>query len=76
MKGGVAVALELVRDIARRPSRPVDVALLLFGREELPAQFSPLPDLFERSAARPAADLAILLEPTDLARSRPAASAT
>src|SRR5689334_22562870 len=31
MKGGVAVALELVRDIARDGARDVDVALLLFG---------------------------------------------
>src|SRR6185295_5893612 len=43
-----------------------DVALLLFGKEELPAHFSPLPDLFERSQLATAADLAILLEPTDL----------
>ena len=42
------------------------MALLLFGKEELPAQFSPLPDLFERSQLASAADLAILLEPTDL----------
>jgi succinyl-diaminopimelate desuccinylase len=66
MKGGVAVALELVRDLAEGGPGPVDVALLLFGKEELPAQFSPLPDLFERSLLAPAADLAILLEPTDL----------
>src|SRR5439155_1043149 len=39
MKGGVAVALELVRDIAAGASSTVDVAFLLFGREELPAQF-------------------------------------
>jgi len=66
MKGGVAVALEVVRDLALREPGPYDVALLLFGKEELPAQFSPLPDLFERSQLAPAADLAILLEPTDL----------
>jgi succinyl-diaminopimelate desuccinylase len=66
MKGGVAVALEAVRDLALREPGPYDVALLLFGKEELPAQFSPLPDLFERSQLAPAADLAILLEPTDL----------
>ncbi len=66
MKGGVAVAIELVRELAGRAPGPVDVALLLFGKEELPAQFSPLPDLFERSALASAADLAILLEPTDL----------
>src|SRR3954452_2743722 len=66
MKGGVAVALELVRDLALGDPGPYDVALLLFGKEELPAQFSPLPDLFLRSQLAPAADLAILLEPTDL----------
>ncbi|MGA8486206.1 MAG: M20/M25/M40 family metallo-hydrolase, partial [Gaiella sp.] len=36
MKGGVAVAVELVRDLAASDPGPVDVALLLFGREELP----------------------------------------
>ena len=66
MKGGVAVAVELVRDLAREDPGPIDVALLLFGKEELPAQFSPLPDLFDRSLLAPSADLAILLEPTDL----------
>jgi succinyl-diaminopimelate desuccinylase len=66
MKGGVAVALELVRELALGEPGPVDVALLLFGREELPAHLSPLPDLFERSQLASAADLAILLEPTDL----------
>ena len=66
MKGGVAVALELVRDLALEPPGPLDVGLLLFGKEELPAQFSPLPDLFERSSLVREAGLAILLEPTDL----------
>jgi succinyl-diaminopimelate desuccinylase len=64
MKGGVAVALELVRDLAVEPPGAADVALLLFGREELPAQFSPLPELFERSQLVRDASLAILLEPT------------
>ncbi len=66
MKGGVAVAVEIARELAGREPGPYDVALLLFGKEELPAQFSPLPDLFERSQLATAADLAILLEPTDL----------
>lgn len=66
MKGGVAVALEVVRDLAATEPGPIDVALLLFGKEELPAQYSPLPDLFERSRLAAEADLAILLEPTDL----------
>ena len=66
MKGGIAVALEIVRELALDEPGSTDVALLLFGKEELPAQFSPLPDLFERSTIASAADLAILLEPTDL----------
>jgi succinyl-diaminopimelate desuccinylase len=64
MKGGVAVALELVRDIAAGAAGEVDVALLLFGREELPAQYSTLPALFEHSSLVHEASLAILLEPT------------
>ena len=64
MKGGVAVALELVRDLAADPPDSADVALLLFGREEIPAQFSALPELFEHSQLVGQASLAILLEPT------------
>ena len=53
MKGGLAVALELARD--DRPARPdrATSALLLFGREELPAEHNPLPALFAGSRARP-----------------------
>lgn len=65
MKGGVAVALELVRDLASEPLGPYDVVLLLFGKEELPAEFSPLPELFTGSALIQDVSLAILLEPTD-----------
>ena len=65
MKGGVAVALELVRDLASEPIGPYDVALLLFGREELPPEHNPLPALFAGSSALHDAALAILLEPTD-----------
>ena len=65
MKGGVAVAMELCATSPGRTRAAVDVALLLFGREELPAHFSPLPELFERSLLVHAADLALLLEPTD-----------
>ena len=64
MKGGVAVALEVVRDLAMEPGGALDVALLLFGREELPTQFNPLPALFDGSALVREASLAILLEPT------------
>src|SRR5262249_4882506 len=53
-----------VRDLAADAIAAVDVALLIFGREELPAQYSTLPALFERSALVHEASLAILLEPT------------
>jgi succinyl-diaminopimelate desuccinylase len=66
MKGGVAVALELIRDLAAGPPPRYDVGLLLFGKEELPPEFSPLPELFERSRLVHEAELALLLEPTDL----------
>ena len=65
MKGGVAVALELVRDLANEPAGPYDVALLLFGREELSDQCNPLPALFAASPFLQDASLAVLLEPTD-----------
>jgi len=66
MKGGVAVAIELVRDLATLDPGPVDVALLLFGREELPPQHNPLPALFDATPLLREAALAVLLEPTDL----------
>ena len=66
MKGGVAVALELVRDLATREPGPVDVGLLFFGREELPPAHNPLPALFDGCPLVREADLAVLLEPTDL----------
>jgi succinyl-diaminopimelate desuccinylase len=65
MKGGLAVALELVRDL-ETGAGPYDLGLLLFGREELPADANPLPALFAESRALHEAELAILLEPTDL----------
>lgn len=67
MKGGVAVLLELARDLAaERVETAVDLALLLFGREELPADESPLPALFDGTPLLHEAALAILLEPTDV----------
>ncbi|HSI97528.1 MAG TPA: succinyl-diaminopimelate desuccinylase [Gaiellaceae bacterium] len=65
MKGGLAVAIELVRGLSERARGPYDVALLLFGREELPVEHDPLPALFESSRAAHETELAILLEPTD-----------
>jgi succinyl-diaminopimelate desuccinylase len=66
MKGGLAVMLELARALDDRMIEPeVDVALLAFGKEELPAEHSPLPALFEGSRLVHDAGLAVLLEPTD-----------
>jgi succinyl-diaminopimelate desuccinylase len=65
MKGGVAVAVELVRALADDVPGSFDVGLLLFGREELPAEHNPLPALFASSNAVREVALAILLEPTD-----------
>lgn len=65
MKGGLAVAIELVRELADTGQGNLDVALLLFGREELPADQNPLPALLAGSDAIHEAALAILLEPTD-----------
>ena len=66
MKGGLAVMLELARELEASGLEPaVDLALLLFGKEELPAEESPLPQLFDRSRVVHEAALAILLEPTD-----------
>ncbi len=56
MKGGVAVMIELARAGA-------SFAYLFFGREELAAEESPLPKLFEQHPLE--VDLVIVLEPTD-----------
>jgi succinyl-diaminopimelate desuccinylase len=65
MKGGLAVAVEIVRDLAAHDPGRYDVALLIFGREELPVEHDPLPALFTGSKAVHEAALAIVLEPTD-----------
>jgi succinyl-diaminopimelate desuccinylase len=59
MKGGVAVMIELAR------SEAPHAAFLFFGREELPAELSPLPAFFEAAPQALEAELAIALEPTD-----------
>ncbi len=65
MKSGLAVLLELARELEEHAVEPeIDVALLAFGKEELPAEHSPLPHLFEHSRLVHEAGLAILLEPT------------
>lgn len=64
MKGGVAVAVELVQAFADAPPASVDVGLVLFGKEELPPSFNPLPELFEHAPLVHETGLAVLLEPT------------
>jgi succinyl-diaminopimelate desuccinylase len=66
MKGGVAVLVELSRWLTEeRPELGLDVALLFFPREELPAEESALPDLFVAYPPIRDAGLAVMLEPTD-----------
>jgi succinyl-diaminopimelate desuccinylase len=65
MKGGLAVAIELARDVDLE-NATCDLALLTFGREELPAERNPLPALFDASTAVHETTLAVVLEPTDL----------
>ena len=64
MKGGVAVAIEIVRDLAADRAGPYDIGLLLFGREELSVEHDPLPALFARCEPVHESSLAIVLEPT------------
>jgi succinyl-diaminopimelate desuccinylase len=59
MKGGVAVMVELAR--AETPG----AAFLFFGREELPAELSPLPGFFAAVPEALEASLVVVLEPTD-----------
>ncbi|HEX6701438.1 MAG TPA: succinyl-diaminopimelate desuccinylase [Gaiellaceae bacterium] len=59
MKGGVAVMVEL----AQRSE--LDAGFLFFGREELPAEQSPLGGFFAACPRVREAVLAIVLEPTD-----------
>ena len=66
MKGGLAVMLELAAWLDEaRAERQLDVGLLFFTREELPADESPLPGVFEACPQLREADLAVVLEPTD-----------
>jgi succinyl-diaminopimelate desuccinylase len=66
MKGGLAVMLELARELAASDDEPdLDLSFLFFPREEVSSDENPLPDLFERWPALSEAALAILLEPTD-----------
>jgi succinyl-diaminopimelate desuccinylase len=66
MKGGVAVMIEIARAWRELPGAPdLDLNLLFFPREELPAEENPLPHFFDSVPGIHDAGLAILLEPTD-----------
>jgi succinyl-diaminopimelate desuccinylase len=62
MKGGVAVMLELARALR---DTELDLAYLLFVREELAAGESPLPRFFDECDEIAEADLVVMMEPTD-----------
>ena len=52
MKGGVAVVIELARELdAERPPLAFDVALLVFGTRGAAGRLNPLPALFEASSS-------------------------
>ena len=66
MKGGLAVMIELARWLAEEEAELVlDLALLFFPREELPAEESALPDVFASAPLVREAGLVVVLEPTD-----------
>jgi succinyl-diaminopimelate desuccinylase len=66
MKGGLAVMLEIADWIAREhPERLVDLALVIFTREELPVSESPLPAAFAACPQLLDTALAVVMEPTD-----------
>jgi succinyl-diaminopimelate desuccinylase len=64
MKGGVAVMLELA-EWSTTAELELDLGFLFFTREELPADESPLPGFLADSPEARAAQLVIVLEPTD-----------
>ena len=67
MKGALAVMEALAHDLlaeAGPASEGADLALLFFGREELPITQSALLPLFDRCPGMAEVDLAIVMEPT------------
>jgi succinyl-diaminopimelate desuccinylase len=64
MKSGVAVALELASRLPRE-ARDLDLALVLYAREEGPFEENELGDVLRQVPALGRASLAICLEPTD-----------
>ena len=64
MKGAIAVMESAAADLAGGRGGDVDLALLFFGREELPITQSALLPLFARRPDLCEVDLAIVMEPT------------
>ena len=65
MKGGLAVMIELARQVVDGFESDLDLGFLFFPREELAVDESPLPALFDTAPRVLEAGLVIVLEPTD-----------
>ena len=65
MHGGNAVALELFTTVPRGDDAPLDLVLVLYAREEGPAEDNELADVLGGVPWVGDVDLAIVLEPTD-----------
>lgn len=65
MKGGNVVAMSLLEDSELVASSPYDLVLLLYAREEGPAEENELADLLAAIPWADQIDLAVVLEPTD-----------
>jgi succinyl-diaminopimelate desuccinylase len=66
MKSGVAVAESVFSDRSLRADSPYALALVLYAREEGPAEENELADVLDRVGWLADAALAVVLEPTDL----------
>ncbi len=65
MKGGNVVAMSLVEDAALRDASPYQVVLVLYAREEGPADENELTRVLDEVDWLTRAELAVILEPTD-----------
>ena len=66
MKGGLAVMIAIAAAVAAAPDRArFDVTLVFYVGEEIAEEFNGLRELFANRSELLAADLAIVLEPTD-----------
>lgn len=65
MKGGNVVAMACFEDTELRTSSPYELALVLYAREEGPAEENELADVLAEVSWLRDAELAVILEPTD-----------